>query len=172
MLLFCTRLVLATKERETGTLVWEAITEWCAFGSGHLASRYTEVCWPWKQWAGPRKQKSVRYCLSSSRGTVHGAAVWDEHASNFILSLSRRGMRESWQSETEPRDAGFHRQSSAEESSEVSEVFLSRESVYKVRTRADRGVQVVVGRSPRADGCVRSYMTFWNSWRDLMMLSS
>lgn len=22
------------------------------------------------------------------------------------------------------------------------------------------------------DGCVRSYMTFWNSWRDLMMLSS
>lgn len=31
---------------------------------------------------------------------------------DFILSLSRRGRRKSWQSETEPRGPGFHSMSS------------------------------------------------------------
>ena len=78
--LCCITLILPTKDRERGTLVWEA-RGWCVFGSGHLASRYIKVCWTWRQWPGTRKQKSVHYCLSSSRGTFHRAVWRDEHAS-------------------------------------------------------------------------------------------
>lgn len=51
-----TLLVLPTKGRQTGTLVWEAVRGWCAFGSGHLAPRYLGVCWTWKHWAGARRK--------------------------------------------------------------------------------------------------------------------
>lgn len=51
-----TLLVLPTKGRQTGTLVWEAVRGWCAFGSGHLAPRYLGVSWTWKHWAGARRK--------------------------------------------------------------------------------------------------------------------
>lgn len=138
-------LILPTQGRETGTLVWEAIRGWRAFGSGHLASRHMEVCCTVSRRRGHASRHTrVQYSLSSGRGAFPGAAVRrdDEHASNFILSLSGRGRRKSWPSETGPRDAGLQRKSSAENSSQVQKVFLSQ-SQCKTR-RADPGVRSVV----------------------------
>ena len=74
-ILFCVMLILPTKRRETGTLVWEAIRGWCAFGSGHLASRRIKVCW--RQWAGARVwqvgSRSGRRAREGARPTLHKA---------------------------------------------------------------------------------------------------
>lgn len=42
----------------------------------------------------------------------------------------------------------------------------------KTGTRADQGIEVFVSVSESRMASVLSYMTFWNSCRDLMMLSS
>ena len=68
---------------------------------------------------------------------------------------------------------GSPRKSSGEASSEVEQVSLPQSQCVRSEGGQIRcsGVGFVQGlREP--DGCVRGYMTFWNSWRDLMMLSS
>lgn len=170
-------LILPTKGRATGTLVWEAIRGWCAFGSGCLASRYIKVCWTWRQWTGARKQKSVHYCLSLSRGTFHMAAVWrDEHASKInpiSSSPSQEGGRER---------AGNQRLSHVMLGSVESlqqrilpkckRCFCPKSRCVKSERGQIKVLRCLVQRLWEPDGYVHSYMTFWNSWRDLMMLSS
>lgn len=178
-ILFCIMHILPTKRRETGTLVWEAIRGWCAFGSGHLASGYIKVCWTRRQWAGSRKQKSVHYCLSSSRGTFHRAAAWrDEHASktnpissflsqedgegrvcNQRLSHVMLGSIESLQRRILPKCKRCFCPKSRCAKSEQGQIKV---------LRGGCSVQCLW----ELDGYVHSHMTFWNSWRDLMMLSS
>lgn len=176
--LFCVILILPTKERETGTLVWEAVKGWCTFGSGHLASRFIKVCWIWRQWAGARKQKNVHYCLSSSRGTFHRAAVWrDEHASKIIpispwLSREEGGGRAGNQRLSHVM-MGFIECLQQRILPKCKRCFCPKSRCVK-----SEGGQIKVlswlfsTMSLRAAWLCSHYMTFWNSWRDLMMLSS